>query len=158
MIKRLHPSVSELWDYYTLNNPQFKNIPIPESYYFCDNEKDANECLQWVVEGIKRATTTSTWWFETFKYPLPKIGDLYIVTDWEGIAKAIIQTIKIEKTPFNKVTSEYAEIEGEGDKSLAYWNKVHWDYYSREMNEKGEHPTEDMLLVCEQFKVICIKK
>ena len=34
---------------------------------------------------------------------------------------------------------EYAEIEGEGDKSLAYWNKVHWEYYTREMNEQGEN-------------------
>jgi len=158
MNKKPHPSVSELWEYYIRSNPKFKNAPIPESYYFCDNEKDANECLQWVVEGVKRATTTSMWWFETNKHPLPQIGDLYIVTDWEGIAKAIIQILKIDQTPFNKITAEYAEIEGEGDKSLAYWNKVHWDYYTREMNEKGETPTEDMLLVCEQFKTVCIKK
>ena len=158
MTKKLHPSVSELWNYYILSNPKFKNTPIPESYHFCDNEKDANECLQWVVEGVKRATTTSMWWFEENKHPLPKIGDLYIVTDWEGIAKAIIQVLKIEKTPFNKITPEYAEIEGEGDKSLAYSNKVHWDYYTREMSEKGEHPKEDMLLICEQFQTVCIKK
>ena len=158
MNKKPHPSLSELWDYFILSNPKFKNTPIPESYYFCDNEKDANECIQWVVEGVKRATTTSMWWFETNNHPLPKIGDLYIVTDWEGIAKAIIQVLKIEQTSFNEITPEYAEIEGEGDKSLAYWNKVHWDYYTREMNEKGQQPTEDMLLICEQFKTVCIKK
>lgn len=157
MNKNPHSSVFELWSSFVFSNPKYKNTPIPESYYFCDNEKDANECAQLVVGGVKRATSTSMWWFETYIQPLPEIGNLAIVTDWSGIAKAIIETFKIDHTPFNKISSEYAEIEGEGDKSLAYWNKVHWDYYSREMKEKGQHPTEGMLLVCEQFRTICIK-
>jgi len=158
MNKKPHPSVFKIWNNFILINPKYKNISMPEFYYFCDNEKDANDCAQLVVDGVKRATSTSMWWFETYEQPLPKIGDLGIVTNWEGIAKAIIQTIKIEQTPFNKITPEYAKIEGEGDKSLAYWNKVHWGYYNREMHEKGQHPTENMLLVCEQFKTICINK
>jgi uncharacterized protein YhfF len=158
MNKKLYPSISKLWYNFILSNTKYKNTPFPEFYYFCDNEKDANDCAQLVVDGVKRATSTSMWWFETYKQPLPKIGDLTIVTDWKGTAKAVIETIKIEKTPFNKITSEYAEIEGEGDKSLAYWNKVHWEYYTREMNEQGEKPTKDMLLICEHFKTVYLKK
>ena len=157
MDKKQHSSVFELWNNFVLSHPKFKNTTIPESYYFCDNKKDADECAQLVVDGVKRATSTSMWWFETNKQLLPKIGDLAIVTDWQGIAKAVIETTKIEKIPFNKITSEYAEIEGEGDKSLAYWNKVHWDYYTREMNKKGQHPSIDMLLICEQFRTVFIK-
>jgi uncharacterized protein YhfF len=157
MNKKLHPSLLELWNYFMLCNQEHKNTPIPESYYFCDNEKDANTCAQLVLDGVKRATSTSMWWFETYKQPLPKIGDLAIVTDWDGIAKAVIETVKIEMTPFNEVTAEYAKIEGEGDKSLTYWNKVHWDYYTREMMKRGEQPSEDMILVCEYFRTVCIK-
>ena len=81
MNKKLHPSLLELWNYFMLCNQEHKNAPIPEFYYFCDNEKDANDCAQLVVDGVKRATSTSMWWFETYKQPLPKIGDLAIVTD-----------------------------------------------------------------------------
>ncbi|CAL2074552.1 ASCH domain-containing protein [Tenacibaculum sp. 190524A02b] len=151
---KIDRSVIELWEDFLANNPSFKNVTMPDSWFFCDNEKDANECAQLVVDGIKQATSTSLWWYETNNEPLPKKGDIYIITDWNGKGKAIIQTTVIEQVPYNKITQEYAEIEGEGDKSLEYWKKVHWDYYSREMKIKNEKPTEDMLIVCEQFKTI----
>lgn len=158
MNKKPHDSVSKLWNSFVVKHPKFKNVTIPESYYFCDNKKDANECAKLVVEGTKRATTSSMWWYETNQHPIAKVGDLAIITDWKGIAMAIIEIIKIDHTPFNKITAKYAKIEGEGDKSLAYWNRVHWSYYSREMHKKGQHPTKDMMLVCEQFQAIFIKK
>jgi uncharacterized protein YhfF len=37
---------------------------------------------------------------------------------------------------------------------LAYWKKVHWDFFSREMEPFGEKPTEDMVVVCEEFEVV----
>ena len=68
MDKKQHSSVFELWNNFVLSHPKFKNTTIPESYYFCDNKKDADECAQLVVDGVKRATSTSMWWFETNKH------------------------------------------------------------------------------------------
>jgi uncharacterized protein YhfF len=110
-----------LWNSFLENNPDNNNNnnkEIPISFYFCDNKKDADECAELVVKRIKRATATSLCWFEKNNEILPKIGDQYIVTDWNGIAKAIIETTQIEKVPYNKITAEFAQIEGEGDKSL----------------------------------------
>ena len=76
------------------------NKKIPPSFYFCDNEIDAIECAELVVKGIKQATATSLWWYEKNNEPLPNIGDCYVITDWKGIAKAIIETTKIELVPF----------------------------------------------------------
>ncbi len=64
---------------------------------------------------------------------MPKVGDLFLVTDWQGAAKAIIEITKMEQVRFTDVTEAFAQAEGEGDKSLAFWRKVHQDYYSREM-------------------------
>ena len=125
-----------------------------ESFYFCDNQKDANECADLVLQGIKRATASSLWWYELNNVALPKIADQYIVTDWEGLALCVIEVEKIEITPFNQITAKFAEIEGEGDKSLAYWKKVHWDFYHRELADTSYEPTEDMLIVCELFRVV----
>jgi len=127
---------------------------MPESFYFCDNEIDANECAVLVINEIKQAIATSLWWYEKNKQPLPKVGNQYIVTDWNGEAKAIIETTKIERTPYNQITARFAAIEGEGDKSLGYWKKVHKAYYSREMAPYNEHFDENMIIICEHFKTI----
>ena len=147
-------SIEILWNNYIDENPENKNIKTPISFYFCDNEIDANECAVLVVKGIKRATATSVWWYEKNNKPLPKVRDQYIITDWSGAAKAVIETTKIEQVPYNKITSEFAEIEGEGDKSLKYWKKVHKEYYSKEMKTFNEHFDEKMIIVCEHFKTV----
>lgn len=141
-----------------LNERFFNSLDKPQqeldAFYFCDNQKDANECADLVLKGIKRATASSHYWYELNNAVLPKAGDHYIVTDWDGIALCVIEVEKVEITPFNQVTAEFAEIEGEGDKSLAYWKRVHWDYYTRELEGSQYSPGEDMLIVCEQFRVV----
>lgn len=156
-IEKNKKSVEVLWNKYIAENTEKKDIKTPLSFYFCDNEFDANDCADLVVKGIKRATATSLWWFEKNNEPLPKVGNQYIITDWNGNAKAVIETTKIEQVPYNKITSEFAEIEGEGDKSLEYWKKVHKDYYTREMKPFNEEFDENMIIVCEQFKTVYLK-
>ncbi len=111
-------------------------------FYFCDNEYDANDCANLVIKKIKQATAASLWWYEKNNEKLPEIGDIYIITDWIGKAKA-----KIERVPYHEITPEFAKIEGEGDKSLEYWKDVHWNYYSREMKPHNDKPTIDKLYV-----------
>jgi len=147
-------SAEKMWEAFLIKYPDNPIKKAPISFYFCDNEKDANECADLVVNGIKQATATSLWWFEKNKEPLPKVGDQFIITDWAGNAKAIIETTKIDPTPYNEITAEFAATEGEGDKSLAYWKRVHEAYYSREMAPYNEKFDENMIIVCEYFKTI----
>jgi uncharacterized protein YhfF len=147
-------SVELLWNDYLKEHPDNKTKPQPVSLYFCDNDKDANECAELVVKGIKQATATSLWWYEINNEPIPKVGDWYIVTDWDGNAKAIVETTEVSLTPFNEITAEFAKIEGEGDKSLEYWKKVHKAYFTREMEPYGEKFSEDMIIIGEKFKMI----
>ncbi|EID75491.1 ASCH domain-containing protein [Imtechella halotolerans] len=147
-------SVTLIWERFLQENPMNKRIQEPISFYFCDNKEDADQCASLVVQGIKQATATSLWWFEKNHEKLPEVGDQYIITDWEGNAKAIIETIKVVPTPYNEITAEFAEIEGEGDKSLAYWKRVHEAFFTREMEPYGEKFDENMMIICEHFKII----
>lgn len=158
MKDKVDSSVIKLWNSFIKEHPEHKDKVMPDSWYFCDNKKDADECAELVVQGVKRATSTSLWWYETHQHSLPVIGDLYIITNWEGNAKAIIETTKVTPVKYKDITEEYAAIEGEGDKTLAYWKKVHWAYYTREMQEKGAQPSMDMTIVCEQFKTVWTQK
>lgn len=153
-IKDNYQSVEHLWKEYLTKHPTKSLKKVPISFYFCDNQKDADECASLVVQSIKQATATSLWWFEQYNEPLPKIGDYYIVTDWNGKAKAVIETTKIELVPFNEITEEFAATEGEGDRSLEYWKKVHEAYYKREMEPLGKVFNKEMTIVCEYFKTI----
>lgn len=153
-INQIDLSVTQLWDEFLEQHPNNPQKGLPLSFYFCDNKKDADECADLVVKGIKQATATSLWWFKKNKEALPKIGDQYIITNWDGKAKAVIEVTKIEQTPYNKITPEFAKTEGEGDKSLTYWKKVHKAYYSREMEPYNEKFSEDMIIICEYFKTI----
>ena len=149
-----HNQVERFWNDYLNLNPCNKKKETPLSFYFCDNKKDADECAELVVKGIKQATATSLWWFKKNNVSLPRVGNKYIVTNWVGNPRAIIETIKVQQVPFNKITPEFAKIEGEGDKSLNYWKKVHEAYYKREMKTNFEKFDENMIIVCEYFKKI----
>lgn len=156
-IKENYRSVEDFWKDFLKKYPQDPISEMPVSFHFCDNQTDADECADLVVKGIKQATATSLWWFEKNREQLPEIGDRHVITDWSGKARAIIETTKIEKIPFKEVTAEFAEIEGEGDKSLDYWKKVHKAYYTREMQPYEEKFREDMIIVCEHFKTVFAK-
>lgn len=144
-------NLKTFWERFVTEHPAHAEHEIPDAYYFCDNKKDADECAELAVKGIKRATTSSVWAIEKFGEKMPAVGDLNIITDWEGEPKAVIELTKVEVVKFKDVTAEYAFIEGEGDKSLQFWRDVHWEFYKREMQPHGENPTEDMQVVCEYF-------
>lgn len=146
--------IDSFWKEFQNEMPEYSGVETPPSYYFCDNENDADECAELVHNGIKQATTHSLHGLQINEEKLPAIGDMAIVTDWHGIPKAITKTVKVELIKFKDITAEYAFIEGEGDRSLSYWQKVHWDYYTRELSDHGLKPYEDMELVCEYFETI----
>lgn len=149
-----NPSVLALWESFIQRYPTYADTPIPTHFYFCDNEQDANVCAELVVSNIKQATAPSVRWYEYHNEPIPKVGDLFIITDWNGRAKAVIEITKIERVRFKDVGETFAYAEGEGDKSLASWRNVHQEYYSREMEKAGAYFNENMVISCEYFRTV----
>lgn len=148
------PLIENYWRRFRELNPEYAEVDQPRSFYFCDNKKDADECAELVANKIKQATSPSAWWFEKHHEKLPRVGDLAIITNWDEEPRAIVRTTGVELVEFRHITPEYAYIEGEGDRSLEYWKKVHWEYYANEMKAFGEYPTEHMEIVCEYFETI----
>ena len=54
-----------------------------ESFHFADNETAANELGDLVLQGRKRATASLLWTYEKNNSPIPKVGDLSVVTNWQ---------------------------------------------------------------------------
>ena len=144
-------SANNMWGDYLKNHLEDVFHETPHTSCFSDNEQDANECARLVKAGTKKATSNSLLGLQHRNERLPKRGDYIVVTNWEGEAQCIIETIKVTLKPFFSIDEEYAQIEGEGDKSLAYWKKVHWDFYMRELAEFERVPRESMIVVCQEF-------
>ncbi|HKM00449.1 MAG TPA: ASCH domain-containing protein [Sedimentibacter sp.] len=152
----VNKSIEKIWTDYlkSLGENPINTNKIYTSWYFCDNKQDADELAQLVMDGIKKATASLYLFYESENEELPKVGDLSVITNWEGEAKCIIRTSNIDIVPFKDVTEEFAQTEGEGDKSLKYWKRAHSEYFSREVKELGKEFNENMLVVCEKFEVV----
>jgi len=151
-----HKSVKKMWEDYlkSIGEDSKSTEKNYDSWYFCDNEKDAHELAELVKQGVKRGTSSLHYLCELEGEELSQAGDLSIITNYQGIAQCIIQTKKVTVLPFKDVTEEYAIIEGEGDKSLKYWQDVHIDVFSRELKDIGKKFSEDMLIEFEEFELI----
>ena len=116
-------SARNLWGDFLDKHLEFASEDAPKVIHFCDNEKEANTCLDLVCKDIKRATSHSLLGLQLRHESLPKIGDFAVVTDWSGKAKCIIRTTAVRLVPYFAIREEHARLEGEGDRSLEQWKK-----------------------------------
>jgi uncharacterized protein YhfF len=149
-----NPSVTTLWEAFVNDHPDYSSQPEPPSGYFGTTKEVADSCAQLVLSGQKRSTSHSLIGLQRRGESLPKIGDLNIVTDFNGYAVCVIRTVRVRLKPFFSVTPEDARLEGEGDGSLDYWKRVHWDYYTEEFEAFGKVPVKSMIIVCEEFEKV----
>ena len=155
-MSKVDKSVAKMWERYldALGEDISSTSKKYTSWYFDNNEKDANDLAELVLKGQKKATASSLWVYENEGEPIPRAGDLSIITDWYGNAKCIIQTNQVTITPFKDVDEEFANTEGEGDCSLEYWRSAHQRYFEAECKSIGKVFTDDMPVVCEIFEVV----
>ncbi len=147
-------SARNLWGDFLDAHLEFASEDAPKVIHFSDNEKDADTCADLVCKEIKRATSHSLKGIQLRNEKLPKIGDFYVVTDWNGNAKCIIRTTSVKLVPYFAIREEHARLEGVGDKSLAYWQKVHWEHFTRELAKFDKTPKESMIVVFETFEML----
>ncbi len=144
-----------LYNYLDSLEPNIRaNYTSFSSGYFCADEKNANICADLIQRKIKKATCSMKYWYENGGEKMPEIGHLEVVIDWYGNPSTIIKTIAVSECKFSEVSEEFADLEGEGDKSLEWWQKTHWEFFSRECEEIGIKPSKNMALILEEFKVV----
>ena len=87
--------------------------------------QDNNHLISLVLEGKKKATTSL--YEEGMK--LPVIGEESIICYDDDTCACVVKTVDFKIMKFKDMTEEYASLEGEGDLSLNYWKKVHYDLF-----------------------------
>jgi len=127
------------------------NLPIIQ---FGLNAETMDSCAHGIANGNKRATTGLHAAYRFDKEPLPRAGDRTMVRDSRERDIAIIEVTEVEIRLYHEVDEAFAAIEGEGDRSLAYWQTVHWDFLGQECARIGISLNDEIKVVLEYFKVV----
>ena len=122
-----------------------------EAWAFGD---DPDTLAELVRTGVKTATASAYPFYELEGEDLPKAGEYSVILNTKDEAVCVIRTTKVYVTPYCEVTAEQAWKEGEGDRSLDYWRRVHEAFFRKELEAASLTFTEDMGVVCEEFEVI----
>ena len=112
---------------------------------------DADELADLVLAGIKTATASAQLLYERYEEPLPQSGEYSVILNSRQEAVCIIRTENVWIVPFEKVDAVQAWKEGEGDRSLSYWRKVHERFFREELESIGHSFNETINVVCEEF-------
>lgn len=125
----------------------------PSAEYFCADEASANACAELIRQGIKTATCSLLEWYQNGE-KRPEIGELMIVLNWEQLPCAIIETTELSEARFCDIGPEWAAAEGEGDRSLAYWQRVHREFFQQDAEHLSRGFSEEAPLLLERFRCV----
>lgn len=157
--------------------PGVSDTVPPPAWSFGDDPAQADELLELVLAGRKTATASALRDYEQearersraegadpreqgdvlvatdLDLALPQPGLLAILLDGAGRPRALIRTTDVQVVRFADVTGEHARAEGEGDRSLAHWRRVHQEFFARTAPH-GAPVDEDTMVVLERFEVL----
>ena len=145
--------IEEFWQEFLRDTGRDPNTRYLESFHFDLNEKSANELLELVLIGKKRATASSLLAYDKENCPAPQVGDLSIVTDWDNNPRCVIETTAVTIYKFREITFDTCKREGE-DECLETWQKGHAKYFTLDGKELGYEFSEDMPVLFEDFVVV----
>lgn len=126
----------------------------PEPWAFGDQDL-ADELLDLVLEGKKTATCSYRGAYAPDGADLPQAGQIDVVLDGAGRPRAVLRITRVEETTFGRVDEVFAVAEGEGDRTLIHWRRVHTDFFK---TTYGITADEQFPLVCEWFELLYAEK
>ena len=145
--------VDMFWNMFLKKTGRSETTKYLDIFHFELTEEWANELLRLVLTGQKKATASSLRGYELEGEEIPKVGDLSIVTDWEGVPRCVIETTEVIVIPFSDITYDICKREGEDD-TLESWRAGHIRFFKEEGNELGYEFSNDMPVVFEDFEIV----
>jgi uncharacterized protein YhfF len=132
--------------------------PVPPAWSFGDAVELADELIELVVHGDKRATAGAVREYEAAGEPIPCVGDLSIATDGAMRPRALLEVTDVRVGPLSSVDDAFAFDEGEGDRTRESWLDAHRWYFSRSYERLGLQFDADIDVVFERFAVRYVER
>jgi len=119
-----------IWHEYLVRHPEHRDEQPPVER-FGDTDAMADELLDLVIAGTKRATAELVAAFELDGDDLPSVGAHWVVVDGSGGERLVLRTTDIRIGPVDGVDEQFAYDEGEGDRTRDDWLVAHRRYFER---------------------------
>jgi uncharacterized protein YhfF len=150
--------VAQFWGRFRSTGAVAPSAPVPENVGpFGDSVELADELIELVVSGPKRATASALVQYEVEGASPQWPGSLWIAPDGAGQARAVLQTTEIRVGPLNSVDYSFAWDEGEGDRTREWWLDAHEWYFRRYLPTIGVTFDPAMAAVFERFDVVFVE-
>ena len=144
-----------LWSTYATTRPG--PVPPEEEPWvgrFGDSAALADELLDLVLAGTKRATAGLVLDHVLEAEPLPRVGGHWVVCDGAGTPRAVLRTTELRLGRLDSVDDAFAWDEGEDDRTRASWSREHERYFRRTLSARGQQWSDDLEVVFERFRVV----
>ncbi len=144
-----------MWEMYAAAHPEAVSAsPEYTVERFGDSQRLANELLENVLSGRKRATAELVADFIARGDQVPRIGSHWIACDGQGVPRIVIRSTELRIGSFGSADAAFAADEGEDDLSLASWQREHRNYWTRVSSAQGREWSENDEIVFERFAVV----
>jgi uncharacterized protein YhfF len=147
--------VAQFWERFLTTGIVDGSTPVPEMVEpFGDGVEIADELIDLVVHGPKRATASALVEYELDGTSRPRPGVISVATDGAGRARAVLRTTEVRIGPLSSVDESFAWDEGEDDRTRGCWLAVHEQFFRRYLPTIGVNFDPDMATVFERFEVL----
>lgn len=143
--------IKTFWNNFIQENPQLKYLEDSkiDAWSFGNTPEMADELVSLVMEGKKTATCSLLRAYQGYEDEIPRVGVYSLICDGREKPMCIVFYTDTFICKFNEISERHAYEEGEGDRTIDYWKKVHLKFFT----SYGDFH-EDENLLCERFKVV----
>lgn len=144
--------VREMWE--AFRRAAGIDAELAGAFTFGNSPEMADELADLVLHGPKRATAGMLLDYERDGEPVPRPGEYSVVLDGRGQPVCVIRTTEVRIRPLNQVDAAFAWDEGEGDRSLGWWQEAHHRFFSQRCEQVGVPFEADLPVVLERFELV----
>lgn len=144
-----------MWEAYGSAHPEaVAAAPEYTVEHFGDSARLADELLEIVLSGGKRATAELVADFLARGDAIPRIGSHWIACDGSGAPRVVIRSVELRIGDFDSADAAFAADEGEDDLTLESWQREHTRYWTRVAAARGAVWSPKDEIVFERFAVV----
>ena len=150
-------TADEMWRLFCRKNHISLYTPPPHDVWKFNGGGEVGDALaELVLNGTKTATASAMIAYENEGVPIPKVDSYSVILFDDDSAACVICDTKVSVVPFDEVSAEHAYKEGEDDRSLGMWRKVHREAFAPDYAAADLPFDEHGLCVLEEFEVVYI--
>lgn len=142
----------ELWKKFCIEKNIDENTPY-EAWGFCGGEDGCDELLELVLEGKKFGTASIYEDYLSEGDEIPGDREYSVLLNSKEEAIAVIRNFEVKVEPFYRVSEYHGYSEGEEERNLEAWRRIHDNYWQEDFNRLNISSAKECHAVEEKFTV-----